>query len=637
MAVRTIATDLKLTGEKEFNDQMKAVNSNLKTLRSDMAAVSAEFDDNAGSVDALAAKNKILQDTVDQQKAKVDALRAMYEKVSAAYGENSAQADKWKQQLNNATAALAKDTAALEKNSAALKKAQKDSSTYTPVTTRLANTVKKAGEVVKSFGAKISDAAHHTPVLGEALDIAKVSAKGFAAAAKGAAVAAKGIGTVAGGVAKGVGGMAKGIGLITTASMAATALVGAGGVLALKTMVGFAKEAADAAKQAKEAGNKLTDTQKQWLEFSNQLDTLDASVANAKSALGGILLPMLGELSTEGAQFLNDFAADMNAASGDTAKQGKIMADYIAKGAQLIKEKLPEYVSVGKDLLSGLAGGLAEEGPELLDMGLDLIMELLDTIIENAPAFADMGMKLVTTLIQGLIERGPDLLTQAVEMVTQIVMGLAQAAPDLIPAAAQLVTQLLTALISAAPDLLMAGLELVYGIVSGIVDNLGEILNAADSIIQTIKDSFGEKIDDFLSLGENIVKGIWNGISQATEWIYDKISGWVGDVVQWIKDKLEIGSPSRVMADEVGFWMARGVGSGFEKEMQKVNKAIGASINTSFDIPEFAVSGPRVYRGRNYTTSSGKVVNLYFTAKTITEADINMVVDIVNRKLGDDL
>lgn len=47
MAVRTIATDFTLTGEKEFNDQMKAVNANLKNLKSDMAAVSSEFADNA--------------------------------------------------------------------------------------------------------------------------------------------------------------------------------------------------------------------------------------------------------------------------------------------------------------------------------------------------------------------------------------------------------------------------------------------------------------------------------------------------------------------------------------------------------------------------------------------------------------
>ena len=95
MAVRTIGTDIKLTGEKEFNAGMKAINSNLKTLRSDMALTSAEFADNADSIEALTVKQKILRDSVDQHREKVNALRQMYEKQVAAYGENSHGADKY--------------------------------------------------------------------------------------------------------------------------------------------------------------------------------------------------------------------------------------------------------------------------------------------------------------------------------------------------------------------------------------------------------------------------------------------------------------------------------------------------------------------------------------------------------------
>ena len=99
MATRTIGTEIVLSGEKQFNDAMKSVNSNLKTMKSDMALVSAEFADNADSVEALTAKQKLLQSSVDQHRAKVDALREMYEKQKEKYGENSAAADKYKQQL----------------------------------------------------------------------------------------------------------------------------------------------------------------------------------------------------------------------------------------------------------------------------------------------------------------------------------------------------------------------------------------------------------------------------------------------------------------------------------------------------------------------------------------------------------
>ena len=582
MAKKTIGTELKLTGEKEFNDQMKAINSNLKTTRSDMAAVSAEFADNADSIAALTAKQKVLQQSIEQHKSKVEALRGQYEAAAALYGENSHAANKYRQQLNQATVALTKETAALEKNAEAMRD---------KYLAGLKAVASGAGNIFSSIG--------------------------------------KGIGTAAGGVAKGVG-------LISAASAAGVAAIGAGGVVALTTMASMAKEAAEAAKEAKESGKRLTDTQKEWLAYSKQLDALDASVASAKSALGGVLLPLLGDLSTEGAAFLNDFSRDMEAAAGDTGKQTQVMSDYIVKGAKLIKEKLPEYIDAGKELFSGLADGLGESGPELLDMGLDLVMDLLDGIISYAPELAEAGIALIQKLTEGLIERGPDLMTSAVGMVTQIVTGLAKAAPDLIPAAGQLITQLITALIESAPQLLLAGLELVYGIISGITDGLGDIVGSADTIINTIKEAFVENADEFLSIGSNIIQGIWRGIESATEWLYNLISRWVDDVVGWICEKLDIHSPSGVTERRVGYNMARGVGVGWENEMKNVNKQIADSINTSFDIPDFHV-GHRVYSGRSYSTATGKTVNFYITAQTLSKADIDMLLALADRKLGDDL
>ena len=80
---KDIKTKVKLEGEAEFNRQMAAMNNGLKTTRSDMAALSAEFEGNLNTTKALTAKQKLLQSTYDQQKAKVDALNAQYEKAKS--------------------------------------------------------------------------------------------------------------------------------------------------------------------------------------------------------------------------------------------------------------------------------------------------------------------------------------------------------------------------------------------------------------------------------------------------------------------------------------------------------------------------------------------------------------------------
>lgn len=586
MGTRTIATDLKLTGEKEFNSAMAAVNSNMKTLKSEMNAVTSEYGKNDASMSQHMQVVKNLEAQNAQQEEVIRAATIALKQNEEAYGADSKQADKFRTIIANAKTQINKNNAELKKHNDAL------------------DDMKKSGKG------------------------AEVAMKTLQTVLKGSGKAISGIGSAA--LASG-----KAIAKLSALSVAAAGAVATVGVAGLKLMSDYAKEAAEAAKAAQEAGEPLTDEQKQWLAFSDQLGQLDAATASAKAALGGVLLPVLGDLSEVGAQFLSDFAADMEATAGDTEAQGKVMAQYVGKGAQLIKEKLPEYLETGKALLKGLGEGLAEEGPELLETGIDLLMDLLDGIIEYAPQIAVGGMALISKLAESLVERGPDLLMSAVQLVVQLVQGLAQAAPDLIPQAINLVTTLVTALIQAAPDLLLAGLELILGIISGLTEGLGNIVSSAGEIIDTIKTAFGDKADDFLAVGGDIVRGIWNGISNAGEWLMGRISEWTGNIVQWIKDKLGIASPSKVMRDEVGRFMAQGIGVGFEEEMRNVNRQIQAAINTDFRVPNLGTKTSG-YSGRSYNVGSGsRVVNLYITAKQLTEEDIRMIVRTVNEELGE--
>lgn len=582
MANRTIGTEIKLTGEKEFNQQMKAINSGLKTTKSDMAALSSEFADNANSMQALTQKQKLLQSSVDQHKAKVEALKNQYEAAAAAYGENSAAAQKYKQQLNQATIALNKESAALEANADAMKD---------KYLAGLRAVASGAGNLFTGIG--------------------------------------KGVGTAAAGVAKGVG-------AITAASAAGVAAIGAGGVIALTTMASMAREAAEAAKAAQEAGETLTESQQQWLAYSGQLDALDASVANAKGALAGILLPMLGDLSTEGAAFLNDFTQDMTAAAGDTGKQTQVLSDYIVKGARLIKEKLPEYIATGKELFAGLAEGLSENSDELLDMGLDLVYDLLDGIIENAPALAAAGVSLVEKLTASLIEQGPDLLESAMLMVSEITSGLAQAAPSLIPAAVQLVMQLLTTLIENAPLLLEAGLELILGIISGILAGLGDIGQTADAVIDEFVGKMLGSENKVLQLGGKVVDWIRTGISNAWSGLVSWFDGIWNSLFN--NRSITVGVNGRNNNDSGG-------GGG------NIKPAVpDGSLACGLDYVPFDGYLARLHRGEAVLTASeaaayrrgqsGQTVkqfNLTIHTQSLSKEDLNMIVSYVNGKLGDDL
>ena len=645
MAERTIETNLKLTGEKEFNQQMKALNNGLKTTKSYMAALSAEFDGNADSVEALSEKQKLLQSSMEQHKNKVSALSNQYEAAKEALGENSALTQKYEQDLNYARVELAKAEKAVKKNADALRAAEKAvednakateeseraNKKYIPVTKRMADAVDEAKKEIEDFKSEIKDAAYHTPVLGEAMDVAKASAKALGKAVDASGKALKGMGNVAGATAKGTlkvaGGAAKGIGAISAASVAGVAALGVGAVAILTKMASFAKEAADAAKAAKEAGEPLTDDQKKWLAFSEQLDAVEASVETAKTALGNVLLPALSELAGKGSSFLSAFAQDMEMAGEDTKTQGRVIAKYITRLVKDLIAELPEFVELGKELIGGIGEGLSRSGPELFDQIWAMTMDILNFVLDYAPEFAMAAIALVEKMVQALTEDGgPELIQSAVDMVSAIILGLAQAAPDLIPAAVKLVGQLLIALVAAAPDLILAGLELVYGVIQGIFNSFDDIKNAVSELIKTAKEAFSEKGDEFSKIGSEILEYLEEGFLKG----WEAFTTWITGTELWktlfgdknINVNFNEGGDGNPGEDGSAFGGLRYVP--FDNYMARLHQ--GEMVLTRAEADAY----------RNNRGHGGqKIINLNFTATTITEADVNMVVDIVNRKLGE--
>lgn len=65
--------------------------------------------------------------------------------------------------------------------------------------------------------------------------------------------------------------------------------------------------------------------------------------------------------------------------------------------------------------------------------------------------------------------------------------------------------------------------------------------------------------------GGNFVKGLWEGINNKVAWIKEKVKGFGKKVLKGLKDFFKIKSPSRVMRDEVGVYLAEGIAVGITK------------------------------------------------------------------------
>lgn len=100
MATRIISTKIKIDGEAEFNNQMKNVNSELSTLKTEMSLTEAAFRGQANSVEALTAKDAILRKEIEEQTKKVIASEEMIRQAEKAHSDMADAIEKVKQKAS---------------------------------------------------------------------------------------------------------------------------------------------------------------------------------------------------------------------------------------------------------------------------------------------------------------------------------------------------------------------------------------------------------------------------------------------------------------------------------------------------------------------------------------------------------
>lgn len=82
-----------------------------------------------------------------------------------------------------------------------------------------------------------------------------------------------------------------------------------------------------------------------------------------------------------------------------------------------------------------------------------------------------------------------------------------------------------------------------------------------------------------INIGKNLVEGLWNGIKNATNWIWEKISGFCNGIVNKIKNFFGIHSPSKLFNQEIGKYLALGLGEGFEDNINGVYKKMKSAVD----------------------------------------------------------
>lgn len=327
----------------------------------------------------------------------------------------------------------------------------------------------------------------------------------------------------------------------------------------------------------------------------------------------------------------------------------ELLSNLVDGFVKAIPEALPKIL----DFVQGIGDKLAEAAPILIQKGFELLQKLVEGIITAVPILISRVPEIISTFANIINDNFPTILMKGAQLLGQLVLGLIQSIPTLIANIPKIISAIVDTLmafqwlnlgrgiikflgdgIGAMKDFVVKkGFEILSGLKNTLMNlpstlaNIGRtavsglgnaisagiswVKNAAGNIVSAIVNTIKSIPGGMLSIGKDIVKGLWNGISDMTGWVIDKIQGFGESVLGGIKDFFGIHSPSRVMRDEVGKYMAQGVGVGFEK-----------------NIPiKQMTAGMKKAIGKIQTAAIGVTSTMPMTAKVATKAVTNNYTD----------
>lgn len=388
----------------------------------------------------------------------------------------------------------------------------------------------------------------------------------------------------------------------------------------------------EAIDKASEYGMVLSDDAvKASAGFKDELTTLQGTLTGFKNNMMADFLPSVsGVMSGLSAIF-----------SGTDVEGGLQEIETGIQGvANSLIEKAPQLMQIGGTILNALLTSVTTNLPVLLNAAVPVILELAQGIIDAAPQIISAAITLIGTIGSALGDPAnlENIISSAVEIILTITNAISENAETVIPAIVQIIMTMLTALTDekVLMPLLSAGLSVITSVVSGIlkaipvliknlpaiIDNitkflidstpliisaaiqlLGGIIEAIPTIIvelgkslptiiKSIADGLLSGTSQIITVGEDLIGGLWKGISNMSSWIGEKIKGFGEGVVSGLKSFFGIASPSKLFRDEIGQYLAMGLGEGFEEGMDKTMTGMEAKAQATAQTVADALAEP---------------------------------------------
>ena len=375
-----------------------------------MKLLQSQFDKNDNSVEALTARNQVLNKEIEAQQQKIDTLRAALNNAAESFGENDRRTQNWQIQLNNAEAALNSMERELSGNEQAIQGMTDEMDAAGDSTGDFADALEDSGDAAEDAGGKFEK---FKSVLGT---IGKTTAAAVTDIGTAAVAAGKAIWDMANETAAGdkIDKTSQKIGIIAEAYQEWAYVFERSGAnvdnlqAGMKTLSGVVADAAAGSASAAEKLNAvgLSIEQLNGLSQEEQLNLVVSALQEMGSGAErtSAATDLLGKSAVDMAAVLNMIAEDTAALKKEAQDYGMVMSNETVAASAAFEDIIAhagQYIAPVNDLHTEIPQGCFRGGQHRGSCG---IIEIQLVRQHKKRPIAGIGTALKFTAKQGGIE-----------------------------------------------------------------------------------------------------------------------------------------------------------------------------------------------------------------------------------------
>lgn len=334
------------------------------------------------------------------------------------------------------------------------------------------------------------------------------------------------------------------------------------------------------AQEAHDAGYVMSgDTLDAFGDLDDNMRRLDNGAQAAKHAIGGILLPVLTNLSGEGVDFLNAFTNAVLETDGDVSQLGDVIEEMLPQAIAIFEENLPVILDLGESIITTLVDGIIANLDTILEFTVNIVLSIANGIIQYLPELMPSIVSLVMKIVDFLIENLPTIVTGAIQIVTSIAHSISDHLDILVPAVVDCILAIAEALTD--PDTLveltMAAIEIMVKLAEGLIDALPEVVDRIPEIIANIMEAFSDLGDQLsqnaVTWGSDLIGGLIQGIQSGNPALVNSVGGVASTIAAYLHhstpDKGPLANDDQWGSDFVENWI-----DGMDSEQNNLEAAM---------------------------------------------------------------